>query len=257
MSSEKTTGKPTSQAYTELQIAYDFFNEHLFENQLPQCLITMQRQKSTFGYFSRNRFVNRHSKKQLDEIAMNPSYFSIRTIPEVLSTLVHEMVHLWQLHYGKSGRRGYHNKEWGTKMEEIGLCPSNTGREGGKRTGEQMDHYIIEGGQFDKVCEELVTKEFTLTWLDRYPPRPPRDDSLALPEFKILTGSDEYNPEEEMTPPEGEDAPIVAPPSEPINTTNRVKYRCPSCRAQVWGKPKLHIICGQKGCNKADFEPVN
>src|SRR5699024_9851145 len=44
--------KPTSEAYDELQIAYDHFNEHLFNNALPQCLITLQREKRTYGYFS-------------------------------------------------------------------------------------------------------------------------------------------------------------------------------------------------------------
>jgi hypothetical protein len=29
-----------------------------------------------------------------------------------LSTLVHEMAHLQQNHFGKSSRTGYHNKEW-------------------------------------------------------------------------------------------------------------------------------------------------
>lgn len=69
----------------------------------------------------------------VDEIAMNPVYFSIRTIKATLSTLVHEMVHQWQFHFGKAGRRGYHNKEWAALMERVGLMPSDTGQAGERR----------------------------------------------------------------------------------------------------------------------------
>jgi predicted SprT family Zn-dependent metalloprotease len=82
----------------------------------------------------------------VDEIAMNPVYFSIRTIKATLSTLVHEMVHQWQFHFGEPGRRGYHNKQWAARMERVGLMPSDTGEPGGRKVGQSMTHYIIAGG---------------------------------------------------------------------------------------------------------------
>ncbi|HBB7295500.1 TPA: SprT-like domain-containing protein, partial [Citrobacter freundii] len=106
---------PTPETYDELQRAYDFFNEKLFSNELPPCLITLQREKRTYGYCSFKRFVGRESGYTVDEIAMNPVYFSIRTIKATLSTLVHEMVHQWQFHFGEPGRRGYHNKQWAAR----------------------------------------------------------------------------------------------------------------------------------------------
>ncbi|EEJ5895151.1 hypothetical protein GSN43_004736 [Salmonella enterica] len=54
------------------QRAYDFFNEKLFSNELPPCLITLQREKRTYGYCSFKRFVGRESGYTVDEIAMNP-----------------------------------------------------------------------------------------------------------------------------------------------------------------------------------------
>ncbi len=42
--------KPTLQAYEELQRAYDHFNQLLFEGVLPNCLITLQREKQTWRY---------------------------------------------------------------------------------------------------------------------------------------------------------------------------------------------------------------
>jgi len=37
------------------------------------------------------------------------------------------MVHQWQQHHGKPGRRGYHNKQWAAKMNSVGLVPTHTG----------------------------------------------------------------------------------------------------------------------------------
>nr|WP_025465377.1 SprT-like domain-containing protein [Acinetobacter baumannii] len=89
---------------------------------------------------------------------------------EVLQTLVHEMVHAWQFHFGKPGRRGYHNKEWADKMEAIGLMPSSTGKPGGARTGEKMADYAIPGGLFMQATDKLLTQDFKISWLDRFPP---------------------------------------------------------------------------------------
>jgi len=38
--------------------------------------------------------------EETDEIALNPSTFRSRSTEETLSTLVHEMCHLWQFHKG-------------------------------------------------------------------------------------------------------------------------------------------------------------
>lgn len=239
--------QPTSTAYAELQQAYDHFNAVLFGRQLPDCLITLQREKRTFGYFSSKRFVHVDGQ-QTDEIAMNPSYFGVRSVRVTLSTLVHEMVHAWQYHFGKPGRRGYHNLEWAEKMERVGLMPSNTGQPGGKRVGEQMTHYIIDGGAYDRACAELMTREFQLSWLDRFPPIAPAD-------VAVLTG-DDGDDEGEGRGALTASISLLVMPGADENRSNRVKYRCPGCAAQVWGKPNLAILCGVDGCAAAAFEPV-
>ena len=45
------------------------------------------------------------------------------------------------------GRTGYHNREWASKMLEVGLVPSDTGQPGGKQTGQHMTHYIDPKGR--------------------------------------------------------------------------------------------------------------
>lgn len=231
------TANPTVQAYAELQAAFDHYNARLFDGRLPFCLITMQREARTYGYFSSQRFVHRHDKSTTDEIAINPAFFAVVPLLEVLQTLVHEMAHAWQFHFGKPGRRGYHNKEWADKMEAIGLMPSNTGKPGGARTGEKMADYAIAGGLFMQATDELLSKEFSVSWLDRFPPAHHVDGTPAV----VSDDGDELG---EMVE------------AGTRNRSNRVKYRCPICETQVWGKPALRILCGGDDCDAAEFEAV-
>jgi hypothetical protein len=55
------------------------------------------------GYLSPNRFAN-HAGAMAHELAMNPEWFAVSPPVEVLQTLAHEMVHLWQHVHGKPGR---------------------------------------------------------------------------------------------------------------------------------------------------------
>lgn len=286
--------RPTDKAYHELQIAFDYYNARLFGDRLSPCLITLQREKNTRGYFSRNRFVHRYDREFTHEIAMNPVYFSVLSVEEVLSTLVHEMVHQWQYEYGKPGRRGYHNREWGEKMEAIGLMPSNTGKPGGARTGEQMTHYIIPDGRFAFFTKALLSSRFAISWVDRFPPKELVDEQLQRYQQPEEELPPQYTLDEEamrlqakalaqeaafveefifplMPKPVsledfGEDTrtlqapPIfsgfleeVLEPNDVENRSLRVKYRCPSCYAQVWGKPKLKLRCGEEGCVNTDY----
>lgn len=205
----KKGGGPTPEAYGELQRAYDYFNRALFGGRLPPCLITLQRQRGAYGYFSGGRFHARGGKaaspRTADEIAMNPSHIGQREDRANLSTLAHEQCHLWQHHFGAPGRRGYHNREWAAKMLEIGLAPSTTGAPGGAETGEKMTHYIIEGGPFARAAKALLADGFRLTWHD------PHQDEPAAKKKR--------------------------------NT--RAKYTCPSCGLNAWAKPAAALVCGE------------
>jgi hypothetical protein len=94
-------------------------------------------------------------------------------VTKTLSTLVHEMAHVWQHAHGKPSRNGYHNAQWAAKMDALGLVPSDTGQPGGKRTGQKCSHYIEKGGPFAVACAELVKTGLEVTW--RSVPKPPAD----------------------------------------------------------------------------------
>lgn len=155
----------TLDEYKTLDDAYKFFNRKLFRGELPECLIVFQRKgKRNYGYYHSNRFTHRLKPGvSTDEIALNPDNFKGRSDREILSTLVHEMAHLWQVRLGDPSRGGYHDKQWGNRMEQIGLMPSHTGKPGGRRTGQQMNHYIVHGGPFERACDEFLSKR-RLTW---------------------------------------------------------------------------------------------
>jgi hypothetical protein len=132
---------PTEAAYDELQHAYQYFNRALFDGCLPPLLLTLQRKEQRVrGYYSPNRFANTAGDRPgvhstTDELALNPQHFGGDPL-DVLSTLVHEMAHVWRMRVdGSAGRLGYHDLKWGTKMKAIGLYPSNTGAPGGRETG--------------------------------------------------------------------------------------------------------------------------
>jgi hypothetical protein len=197
---------PTKRTYDDLNMAYDFFNERLFGGKLPRCLITMQRKNKSYGYFAGERFSTLGGEEITDEIALNPSHFREHTTEQNLSTLVHEMVHLWQHHSGKPSRTGYHNKEWATMMKAVGLIPSDTGAEGGKETGQHVSHYIETGGAFDRECAELVELGFVMPYVELWK------------EGEVKTRKKK--------------------------TASKTKYTCPDCELNAWAKPDVSLLCG-------------
>jgi ribosomal protein S27AE len=154
----------TLKEYQGFQRAYDFFNRELFAGSLPQVLVTLQRHANTRGYFSPERFKGRIDRQTVHELALNPDNFTGRTDAMILSTLTHEMCHVWQEAYGEPSRRGYHNRQWAEKMREVGLQPSNTGEPGGMETGQSMTHYILPEGRYAKAYAKLAATGFKLHW---------------------------------------------------------------------------------------------
>lgn len=197
--------KPTKDTYDQLDHAYDHFNKTLFDYQLPPCVLTLHRKKGARGYFWGDTWSERDGKNLSDEIALNPEIFRERTTEEILSTLVHEMCHLQQHHFGKPSRNGYHNKEWAKMMRAVGLIPTDTGRDGGKETGQCVTHFIEAGGRFETACADLMKGGFIIPW-------------------QAMTG-DQANAAKKAA--------------------SKTKYSCESCAANAWAKPDTKLICGE------------
>lgn len=209
----RTPIRPTRETYEQLQQAFDALNKALFAGDLPNCLITLQRRKKSFGYFSSARF-GRADGTPADEIALNPVHFRDRPVEDVLATLAHEMTHLWQQHHGRPGRGRYHNREWADRMKAIGLKPTDTGDEDGKETGESVTQLIIEDGAFARAVAKLAAKGFALTWTEN----PDAGDAAEK------QGGGKRRRKKSGV---------------------RQKFTCPVCALNAWAKPDAKLACGE------------
>jgi predicted SprT family Zn-dependent metalloprotease len=204
--------KPTRETYDPLQQAYENLNRSLFAGELPNCLITLQRSKKSFGYFCGDRF-GRADGTLTDEIALNPSHFRDRPQEEVLATLAHEMAHLWQHHFGTPGRGRYHNREWADKMKSIGLQPTSTGKDDGPETGDVMGHLIVPDGAFDRTVRKLLARGLVVSWIEQ--------------------------PEKLPAPDDDEDAKAES------KSGKRVRYICPHGDMKAWARHGAKLVCGE------------
>ena len=214
---DKRIAKPTDDTFNLLQEAYDFFNQVLFENKLPPCLILLHRKSGTHGYYWPEQFRAISDENQkLDEIALNPTTLN-RGDKAVLSTLVHEMVHLWQRHFGKPSRNGYHNRQWAKEMRRVGLMPTDTGEVGGKQTGQSVTHYIINNGSYDVAFARWSKQARPLLW----------------------TGEETY-----LTFKRGKRKSTTGMGKQKERPISKQKFSCPECQQNAWAKPSANLVCG-------------
>lgn len=227
----------TTNQFKTLDDLYKFYNENLFNSELPECIVNMSRKGGSYGFFSPERWRGEADaeKTTVHEISINPDFMS-RTDKEWHSTLVHEMCHLWQEEFGNPSRTAYHNKEWADKMERIGLMPSDTGQPGGKRTGQSMTHYIISGGLFEQVFNMLDEADLKNLRL-KYKPRLTISALVAKAGGEGKEGKEGEEPGEPKAPKSGK----------------KFKYTC-SCGNNVWGRDGLRLHCCE--CD-TDFTQVN
>lgn len=61
------------------------------------------------------------------EIAINVRYANVRSLWEIIGTLHHEQLHLWQHVHGRAGKHNYHNREFQRKARESGLVVDSRG----------------------------------------------------------------------------------------------------------------------------------
>lgn len=263
---------PTEELYDSLQTAYNLFNERLFNNSLPPVMFTVQRKSGVMGFFAGDRWSDKEGRL-VSELSINPSYIASSRLIEVMQTLVHEMVHCWQYFHGSPGRAFYHNKEWAMKMIEVGLMPSSTGEPGGKITGQFMGDYIIRGGKFLDVFNDLENNEsIKLIWVDRraiprlYEPviADPTNTDKPATENYITNKPDDFDVSETIdiekpvniddikteTLPLAKDlsldSPLLAESlflQEPIKRKTRFRYECEGCGAIIYGKKGLNVMC--------------
>jgi len=216
---------PQYVCYTRI---YDIFNAVFFGNELDPVMLVFQEMRTAQGYFRHTTQpkggIWSDGKKKLDEIGLNPlvhfTLFAEGKGDRAISTLLHEMVHKWEFSSAvasdnKIPRDNYHGKVFAEKMESLGLITTNTGKEGGARTGRTITHYIEKDGPFEQVYK-LLPEELLWPWKG---PKATRGREVK---------------------------PITKPKIH--RSRNKVKYECPmiheldekgdrKCDTVVWSKP--------------------
>lgn len=238
------TDAPTVEFYRVLQTAFDHFNATLFDGVLPPCLITLRSASRVYGYHHAQRFVS-PAGEHIDELGLHPGFFTLRPVEAVLSTLVHEMAHHWQEHFGTPSASNAHNREWAVKMESLGLMPSHTGLPGGTKTGRTVSHYILPEGLFLLACRKLLENGFQIPWLDRHAPMEPErmeERQRTLAEAGVVF--DASPPPVATLPERADGSPAVIPPP-PKRAPSREKFTCPDCGIKAWATPGTEILCGK------------
>jgi SprT-like family len=96
---------------------FERFNRVFFADQLPLSFLRFEPSRwTTLRHYRRGR----NSVGALHEINLNTRYLD-RPLCEVLATLLHEMNHQWQDLFGRSSKRGYHNREFTTRCQALGI----------------------------------------------------------------------------------------------------------------------------------------
>lgn len=108
-----------------LQAAFNAINRDFYNGELEKVIITVKegKKKSAFGWIEttknwKQNGVDRH------EINISADYIGERSVVQTITTLMHEMAHLYNLQNGikDTTRSGiYHNKEFKKTAESHGL----------------------------------------------------------------------------------------------------------------------------------------
>lgn len=105
--------------------------------------------------------------------------------------------------------------------------PSSTGQPGGKRVGYSMSHYIVEDGAFARAFAQMPA-EYLLPW------------TCGVDESEIEKGTRGGSGTGGTT---GTGTTGRQPGTAPAKKVSKLKYTCPKCKANVWGKPGLRLRC--------------
>lgn len=113
-----------------LMAAFNAINRDFYANELEKVIITVKegKRKNAYGWIESQKHWNQNGKER-HEINISVDYIGERTVVQTITTLMHEMAHLYNTQNGiKDTTRGgtYHNKRFKESAEAHGLvCEPN------------------------------------------------------------------------------------------------------------------------------------
>ena len=108
-----------------LQAAFNAINRDFYNSELEKVIITVKegRRKGAYGWIETAKNWRQNGKERY-EINISVDYIGERAVEDTIGTLMHEMVHLYNLMHGikDTTRSGiYHNKSFKAAAEKHGL----------------------------------------------------------------------------------------------------------------------------------------
>jgi predicted SprT family Zn-dependent metalloprotease len=212
MKKQAPTFQPTEAQFKAFQAMYDYFNERLFEGKLPACLLNLSRANKAMGFFAPNRWKDAHEEEVAgQEIKM---MHEISLNPDHLAS-------------GKMEAADTLVHEMAHLQRHITGKPPR----GGYHDKQWAEMMLKVGLQpFNVKNPEIMTGQgvsdrpipggaFEKAWEEM-----PKE--FLLPFVHIRMMDKEKKPKKQ----------------------SKLKYTCPECEANVWGKPGLLILCGECNC---------
>ena len=241
MANKKKEVGTSVELYGKVQTVIDELDKEFFsgkgKQKIPSVVFAINnRCKScVVAYVQADALYDKSNDKKLQYMAINPDYLN-RSLGEIVSTICHELCHVYENAFIHIARGGYHDKQWAELMSDCGLTPVYL-----NKSKTAVTHKIAEGGVFEefvKKFEEEHGKDF----------------------FNIVSYSSELQKRtrKELGIEDGEDddEPRADNADKPIKKYNRnkIKYVCPECQAKVWGKAGLNIYCSDCECSFEEEE---
>lgn len=195
-----------------LDKVFNLLNETYFENALSKPVITIQSTPKAYGHVSCEK-VWTSEEEPRHELNIGAGTLR-RNIEEVVATMLHEMVHLYNIQQKvQDCSRGgaYHNKRFKEEAEKRDL---------------KIDHHPTYGWTLttptDSLVEWCIKHELTEIRVTRH------DGGLAfIPPTGRKTGD-----------------PTPTPPTVTKKPSSTRKYFCPCCGNSVRATKDVSIICG-------------
>ena len=235
--------KTSTELYNKIQAVIDELDSTFFSGNGKECIpelvfaINNQCRACVTAFVSPDALYDKRNNRKLQYLGINPKYLD-RDVSAILSTICHELCHIYENAYIHIPRGGYHDRQWTELMESCGLTPVFLNKS--KTT---VSTKIAEGGAFE---------EFVKTFKEKH-----GEDYFNIVEYsieiehktKVALGIEDSDDTEDGSPKaDNADKPVKK------YNRNKVKYTCPDCGVKVWGKPGLHIECSDCACSFEEEE---
>jgi hypothetical protein len=193
---------PSVEQSENFEEIYQKLNRELFNRALPPVILQIDSKAGDNGCVKPEKASK--DGNLIDVILLHPQTLH-RPLTEIYAVIARLMVSVWQFHVSKKypSQSGYCNKEWVSKMREIGLItasdtPSGTG------WSSEIEHSIDENGKLYNLVKGIDSK-VSIFWVDR-----PSDESEK---------------------------------SQKQKSGKRSKYICPKCGLNAWAKTSANLGC--------------